>query len=205
MNAETVFTAADIVKRYIELRNFKQQREKEHEVELQPYKDAMIALEGMANQMLIDTGRRVHSHLHTGWWLDTGKKDDMLEANRVVLDEIPGEIRGSLDADSRIVGRVQIGEGTELVNSCVRGPAVIGRGCRLVNTFVGPYTSISDGVQIEESEIEHSIVLDNSKILRPGSRIEDSLIGRNVEVTRGQSRPAALRLLLGDDSQISLI
>jgi glucose-1-phosphate thymidylyltransferase len=70
---------------------------------------------------------------------------------------------------------------------------------------VGPYTSISDGVQNEESEIEHSIVLDNSKILRPGSRIEDSLIGRNVEVTRGQSRPAALRLLLGDDSQISLI
>jgi glucose-1-phosphate thymidylyltransferase len=158
-----------------------------------------------AIQMLIDTGRRVHSHLHTGWWLDTGKKDDMLEANRVVLDEIPGEIRGSLDASSRIVGRVQIGEGTELVNSCVRGPAVIGRACRLVNTFVGPYTSISDGVQIEDSEIEHSIVLDNSKIVRPGSRIEDSLIGRNVEVTRGQSRPAALRLLLGDDSQISLI
>ena len=158
-----------------------------------------------AIQMLIDTGRRVHSHLHTGWWLDTGKKDDMLEANRVVLDEIPAENRGSLDAGSRIVGRVRIGEGTELMNSCVRGPAVIGRGCRLVNTFVGPYTSISDGVEIEDSEIEHSIVLDHSKIVRPGSRIEDSLIGRNVEVTRGQSRPAALRLLLGDDSQVSLI
>jgi glucose-1-phosphate thymidylyltransferase len=158
-----------------------------------------------AIQTLIDSGRRVHSHVHTGWWLDTGKKDDMLEANRVVLDEIQMEIRGSLDAPSKVVGRVRIGEGTELVNSCVRGPAVIGAGCRLVNTFVGPYTSISDGVEIRDSEIEHSIVLDNSRILRPGSRIEDSLIGRCVEVTRGESRPAALRLLLGDDSQVSLL
>jgi glucose-1-phosphate thymidylyltransferase len=158
-----------------------------------------------AIQVLISSGRRVHSHIHTGWWLDTGKKDDMLEANRVVLDEIEPEIRGSLDAASRVVGRVRLGEGSTLVNSCVRGPAVIGAGCRLVNTFVGPYTSISDGVEIIDSEIEHSIVLDNSKIIRPGSRIEDSLIGRNVEVTCGESRPAALRLLLGDDSQVSLI
>jgi len=158
-----------------------------------------------AIQKLIDTGRQVHSHLHTGWWLDTGKKDDMLEANRVVLDELPTEVRGELDAASRIVGRVQIGEGTQLVNSCVRGPAVIGGGCRLVNTFVGPYTSISDGVEIVDSEIEHSIVLDGSKIVSPGSRIEDSLIGRNVAVTRGERRPAALRLLLGDDSEVSLI
>jgi glucose-1-phosphate thymidylyltransferase len=158
-----------------------------------------------AIQRLIDSGRRVHSHLHTGWWLDTGKKDDMLEANRVVLDEIQTEISGRLDAPSKVVGRVRIGEGTEFVNSCVRGPAVIGSGCRLINTFVGPYTSISDGVEIRDSEIEHSIVLDNSRIVRPGSRIEDSLIGRSVEVTRGESRPAALRLLLGDDSQVSLI
>ncbi len=158
-----------------------------------------------AIQKLIDTGRRVHSHLHTGWWLDTGKKDDMLEANRVVLDEIQAENLATLDAASRIVGRVRLGAGSELVNSCVRGPAVIGAGCRLVNTFVGPYTSISDGVEIVDSEIEHSIVLDNSKIIRPGSRIEDSLIGRNVEVTRGDRRPAALRLHLGDDSQVSLI
>jgi glucose-1-phosphate thymidylyltransferase len=158
-----------------------------------------------AIQVLISSGRRVHSHIHTGWWLDTGKKDDMLEANRVVLDEIEPEIRGSLDAASRVVGRVRLGEGSTLVNSCVRGPAVIGADCRLVNTFVGPYTSISDGVEIIDSEIEHSIVLDNSKIIRPGSRIEDSLIGRNVEVTCGKSRPAALRLLLGDDSQVSLI
>jgi glucose-1-phosphate thymidylyltransferase len=158
-----------------------------------------------AIQMLIDTGRRVHSHVHTGWWLDTGKKDDMLEANRVVLDELETDIRGRLDAPSRVVGRVRLGEGSELINSCVRGPAVIGQGCRLVNTYVGPYTSISDRVEIVDSEIEHSIVLDNSKILKPGSRIEDSLIGRNFEVTRGESRPAALRLLLGDDSQVSLI
>jgi glucose-1-phosphate thymidylyltransferase len=158
-----------------------------------------------AIQTLIDMGRRVHSHLHTGWWLDTGKKDDMLEANRVVLDEIQPENHAALDAASKLVGRVRLGAGTQLINSCVRGPAVIGQGCRLVNTFVGPYTSISDHVEIVDSEIEHSIVLENSRIVRPGSRIEDSLIGRNVEVTRGDRRPAALRLLLGDDSQVSLI
>jgi glucose-1-phosphate thymidylyltransferase len=158
-----------------------------------------------AIQTLLDMGRRVHAHIHTGWWLDTGKKDDMLEANRVVLDEIEGKIEGRVDADSRVVGRVQIGEGSELIGSSVRGPAVIGRNCRIEASFIGPYTSISDGVQITGSEIEHSIVLDNSRILRPGHRIEDSLIGRNVEVLRGEGKPAALRLLLGDDSQVSLL
>jgi len=158
-----------------------------------------------AIRRLVESGRRVHAHVHTGWWLDTGKKDDMLEANRVVLDEIPRDVQGRVDAESRVVGRVQIGEGTELIGSSVRGPAVIGRGCRIERSFIGPYTSISDGAQIVGSEIEHSIVLDGSRILDPGYRIEDSLIGRNVEVVRGDGKPAALRLLLGDDSQVSLL
>jgi glucose-1-phosphate thymidylyltransferase len=158
-----------------------------------------------AIQTLIQMGHPVHAHVHAGWWLDTGKKDDMLEANRVVLDDITREIRGQVDADSRVVGRVQIGEGTELIATCVRGPAVIGRNCRIERSFIGPYTSVSDGVRIVGSEIEHSIVLDGSRILEPGHRIEDSLIGRKVEVARGSGRPAALRLLLGDDSQVSLL
>jgi glucose-1-phosphate thymidylyltransferase len=158
-----------------------------------------------AIQTLIETGRPVHAHVHLGWWLDTGKKDDMLEANRVVLDELQREILGSVDAASRVVGRVRIGEGTELVNASVRGPAVIGCRCRIVNSFIGPYTSISDGAEVENSEIEHSIVLENSRIANPGQRIEDSLIGRNVQVARDEGRPAALRLLLGDDSQVCLI
>lgn len=157
-----------------------------------------------AIQELINAGHRVHSHIHEGWWLDTGKKDDMLEANRVVLDEIQPQLLGSLDAESRVTGRVQIGEGTELVRSSVRGPAVIGAGCRLVDTFVGPYTSISDGVQIRDAEIEHSIILDGSTVDQPGQRIEDSLIGRNVRICRANARPAALRLLLGDDSEVRL-
>lgn len=157
-----------------------------------------------AIQQLINTGHTVHSHVHQGWWLDTGKKDDMLEANRVVLDEIQTRIEGSLDSESRVSGRVQIGAGTELIRSSVRGPAVIGAGCRLVDTFVGPYTSISDGAQIENAEVEHSIILDQSRVLSPGQRIEDSLIGRNVRISRAQARPAALRLLVGDDSEINL-
>lgn len=158
-----------------------------------------------AIQQLINTGRRVTSHIHEGWWLDTGKKDDMLEANRVVLDEIQAKVDGTLDADSRVTGRVQVGAGTELIRSSVRGPAVIGAGCKLVDTFVGPYTSISDGAQINCAEIEHSIILENGVIDSPGQRIEDSLIGRNVRIVRSDSRPAALRLLLGDDSELRLI
>lgn len=157
-----------------------------------------------AIQRLIDTGRQVSSHVHQGWWLDTGKKDDMLEANRVVLDEIQARNEGSVDAESRVTGRVQIGAGTELIRSSVRGPAVIGAGCRLVDTFVGPYTSISDGVRINCAEVEHSIILDRSCIDSPGQRIEDSLIGRNVQIVRSDVRPAALRLLLGDDSELRL-
>lgn len=157
-----------------------------------------------AIQGLVDTKHRVHSHIHEGWWLDTGKKDDMLEANRVVLDEIQTDIRGNIDAESRVIGRVQVGFGSELINTTVRGPAVIGAGCRLVDTFIGPYTSISDGVQVTGAEIEHSIILDGSRIESPEQRIEDSLIGRNVRVSRARTRPAALRLLLGDDSDVCL-
>jgi glucose-1-phosphate thymidylyltransferase len=157
-----------------------------------------------AIQSLVKSGRRVNSHVQEGWWLDTGKKDDMLEANRVVLDEIRSEQRGTLDSESRVIGRVRIGAGTELIRSSVRGPVVIGEGCRLVDTFVGPYTSISDGVRISGAEIEHSIVLEGSRIEVPGCRIEDSLIGRNACVGRTEARPAALRLLLGDDSEVRL-
>lgn len=157
-----------------------------------------------AIQKLITTGHPVHSHVHQGWWLDTGKKDDMLEANRVVLDEIQPHNEGKLDSESRVIGRVQIGAGSELIRSTVRGPAVIGNGCRLVDTFVGPYTSISDGVYVESAEVEHSIILDGSRVEAPGQRVEDSLIGRNVRITRVPTRPAALRLLLGDDSEVNL-
>lgn len=158
-----------------------------------------------AIQHLIDTGRRVRAHELQGWWLDTGKKDDMLAANRTVLDTLRPDLRGTLDADSRVVGRVCIGEGTRLVNSSVRGPAVIGRRCELVNAFVGPYTSIGDGVAIHNSEVEHSILLENSRVIDLHGRLEDSLLGRNAQVTRSQQRPKAHRMMLGDDSHVEVL
>ena len=162
-----------------------------------------------AIQKLIDWKMKVGSNVLEDWWLDTGKKDDMLEANRIVLDEMPDE-RGispqaELDGATRIDGRVRIDDRTRLVNCVVRGPVVIGEECELRNTYIGPYTSIGSRVTITESEIEHSIVLDNSKILDFGGRIEDSLIARNVEVTRGQTRPIAYRFMLGDDSKVDIV
>lgn len=157
-----------------------------------------------AIQQLIDSGRRVLSHMLSGWWLDTGKKDDILEANRTVLDELHRSIRGELDAASKVIGRVVIGEGTMLERSVVRGPAVIGRNCVLRDAFIGPYTSIADGVTIERAEIEHSVLLENCTVVAPGHRIEDSLLGRSVEVTRSTDLPRAIRLMLGDDSKVQL-
>lgn len=157
-----------------------------------------------AIQQLIDSGRRVLSHMLSGWWLDTGKKDDILEANRTVLDELQRSIRGELDAASKVIGRVEIGEGTVLERSVVRGPAVIGRNCVLRDAFIGPYTSIADGVTIERAEIEHSVLLENCTVVAPGHRIEDSLLGRSVEVTRSTDLPRAIRLMLGDDSKVQL-
>ena len=158
-----------------------------------------------AIQVLLDTGRRVRAHELTGWWLDTGKKDDMLEANRTVLDQITTHVAGTLDERSQIVGRVRIEEGARLVNTTVRGPAIIGRNCELVNTFVGPYTSIGDNVVIHNSEVEHSILLENSRVLDLHGRLEDSLIGRSAQVTRTEKRPKAYRMMLGDDSHAEVI
>lgn len=157
-----------------------------------------------AIQDLIDHGCRVLSHRLSGWWLDTGKKDDILEANRVVLDTVERDVRGEADADSQVIGRVRIEEGARLVNTTVRGPAVIGKGCRLRNTFVGPYSSIANDVTLEDVEIEHSIVLENTALRGLDGRMADSLIGRNVELTRVDRKPRVHRFMLGDDSRVEL-
>lgn len=157
-----------------------------------------------AIQWLIDHGEEVHERTITGWWKDTGKLMDLLEANRIVLDTLEQRIDGTLDEASEIQGRVVIEEGAELVNSFVRGPAIIGRRTRLVNTFVGPYTAIYHGCEIVDSEIEHSIVLEDSQI-RHLRRLEDSLIGRSVEVGRSDRKPSAYRLMLGDHSRVGLV
>ncbi|MPZ88746.1 MAG: glucose-1-phosphate thymidylyltransferase [Nitriliruptorales bacterium] len=157
-----------------------------------------------AIQWLIDEGEEVHSQVIDGWWKDTGKLYDLLEANRIVLDALDPRISGTIDADSEVQGRVVVEEGAVLVNSFVRGPAIVGRGTRLVNTFIGPYTSIAHGCAIEDSEIEHSVVLEETRICDI-RRMEDSLIGKQVEVGLTTRKPRAYRLMLGDHSRVGLV
>ena len=158
-----------------------------------------------AIQGLIDDGHRVQSEVVTGWWKDTGQLADMLEANRLVLEEIAGDLRGEIDEQSRVEGRVVLGEGATVAGSVIRGPAVIGAGARIEGSFIGPYTSIGDGVRICRSEVEHSIVLAGSVVEDLGARMEASLLGRDVRLTRSEGMPKTLRLLVGDRSEIKLI
>ena len=157
-----------------------------------------------AIQWLMDHGARVEPHIITGWWKDTGRLEDMLEANRIVLESIEGQIKGKIQGTSSIIGRVVVEEGAEIIDSVVRGPAVIGERTRVVNSYVGPFTSIYHGVEIRNSEVEHSIILENSKILDAPSRIEDSLIGKDVVIRQTKSMPKALRFMLGDHSEVEL-
>lgn len=157
-----------------------------------------------AIQYLIDNKYTVEPHLIEGWWKDTGKLVDLLEANRLILEDFEGGNEGFVDKDSRLIGRVGLGKGAEVINSTVRGPVIIGENARIVNSFIGPFTSIYYDVLIENSEVEHSIVLEKSKICDI-HRIEDSLIGKGVEVSKSDIKPRAYRLMLGDNSKIGLI
>jgi glucose-1-phosphate thymidylyltransferase len=156
-----------------------------------------------AIQWLIDHGHRVNHEVLDGWWIDTGKKDPLLECNRLVLESLQPRVEGSVDADSVIEGRVIIEAGAEIVNSRVLGPAIIGSGTRIENSYVGPFTSVASDCVIVDSELEHSVVLSRSRIVDV-PRLTDSLIGREVELTRSTRRPRALRLMLGDNSAVEL-
>jgi glucose-1-phosphate thymidylyltransferase len=160
-----------------------------------------------AIQDLIDRGLDVHPHIVRGWWKDTGKLDDMLEANRIILENLEarrGVSLGTFGQGSRIEGRVQIGEGVELIDSLVRGPVVIGDGARIENAFVGPYTSIGERCKVVCCEIENSIVLADSEIRDTPLRIDGSLIGRNVKITKTDFKPKAYRFMLGDNSEVGI-
>ncbi|NLX09049.1 MAG: glucose-1-phosphate thymidylyltransferase [Chloroflexi bacterium] len=158
-----------------------------------------------AIQWLIDNGFSVYPHVHTGWWIDTGRPGEMLTANSLVLDELTPTIQGTVDAHSEIDSRVTIEAGAEIVNSVVRGPAIIGRNTRIVNSYIGPFTSIYHDVVIENSEIERSIVLEHSSICHIPARIQDSLIGRHTDVTISALRPKAIKMHLGDHSHLELL
>jgi glucose-1-phosphate thymidylyltransferase len=158
-----------------------------------------------AIQWLVDHGKSVHPHLVSGWWKDTGKIEDMLEANRIILDTFVAKGLESLGADSRVEGKVVIEPGARLTRCTVRGPAVIGEGTEIRDAFVGPYTAVGPNCLIDRCEIENSIVLENSKIRDLDHRLEGSLIGRNVQIGGSNSKPRAYRLLVGDDSRIGIL
>jgi glucose-1-phosphate thymidylyltransferase len=155
-----------------------------------------------AIQDLIDRGLDVRPHVVQGWWKDTGKLEDMLEANRLILETIERRIDGTVDAESRIDGRVIVEAGATIERSVVRGPVIIGKGARISGAYIGPFTAIGDDVELRDTEIEHSIVLEGAKITDLATRIEDSLIGRNVKIARQPVRPVAYRFMLGDNSEV---
>jgi glucose-1-phosphate thymidylyltransferase len=158
-----------------------------------------------AIQWLVDNGYTVRPHVIAGWWKDTGKLQDMLEANRIMLDMIETEVVGSCDQASQLHGRVKIGEGTTLVNSVVRGPAVIGADCEIRDAYIGPYSSIHDGCAVIGSEVEHSILLPGARVENIGRRLADSLMGCNSVVRKAEGVPAATRVMLGDKSEVEIV
>jgi glucose-1-phosphate thymidylyltransferase len=157
-----------------------------------------------AIQHLVDRGSRVEPHIVRGWWKDTGRLEDMLEANRLILETIDRRIDGEL-VDSRCDGRVVVERGARLERCTVRGPAIVGAGTRLVDCYVGPYTAIGENCTIDRAEIEHSIVLDGCAIEDLDGRMESSLLGRNVTIRRGVAQPRAYRFLVGDNSDIGIL
>lgn len=157
-----------------------------------------------AIQGLIDEGLTVRSHIVEGWWKDTGTVEAMLDANRLILEDVEANNHAEICENCRIEGRVSIGKGSRLTNSTVRGPVVIGENCVLEDTFVGPFTAIDSNTRISRSEIEYSIILSDCTLEDIPSRIEGSLIGRGVKVSRSTGVPKTLQLVLGDSSSIAL-
>jgi len=157
-----------------------------------------------AIQYLVDGGRRVEPHIVKGWWKDTGRLDDMLEANRLILDRIEPRVEGDLIA-SQCDGRVVVEPGARLERTSVRGPAIIGAGAQLTDCYIGPYTAIGEDCVICEAEVEHSILLAGSSVRNLEGRMESSLLGRNVTISRGVRQPKAYRFMVGDNSEIGIL
>jgi glucose-1-phosphate thymidylyltransferase len=156
-----------------------------------------------AIQWLIDTGHIVLSEVLEGWWIDTGKLTPLLEANRLLLEGLERRVDGEMDEASQVDGRVVIEAGAHIIASHIRGPAIIGAGCRVVDSYVGPFSAIGPGCLIEHSEVEHSVLLGSVRVVNVG-RLEDSLLGYGVEVTRSARRPRATRLMVGDHCVVDL-
>ena len=156
-----------------------------------------------AIQHLIDSGHEVEPHVIKGWWKDTGKLEDMLEANRMMLEGVEGN-EGEVDNDSKLFGSVRLEKGSKIINSVIRGPVTIGENTVVDNSYIGPFSSIYYDCVIKNSEIEHSIILEKSSV-SDMHRIEDSLVGKNVTISKTEQKPKAYRLMLGDSSNVEVI
>jgi glucose-1-phosphate thymidylyltransferase len=156
-----------------------------------------------AIQFLIDHGYQVRAQQITGWWKDTGKVEDLLEANRIMLDEQGGRIHGSVDEATHIVGAVVVDEGATVTESVIRGPVIIGRDAVVARSTLGPHVSVYDGSRIEDSEISDSIIMGGATIseMRP---MNGSLIGTNVEIRKSDRHPTAFQFVIGDSSQVQV-
>jgi len=157
-----------------------------------------------AIQRLLDKGKVVRSFILEHWWLDTGKKDDLLEANRVVLDElVVRNLEGEVDEVSKVTGRVALARGARVESSTIRGPVVVGCNTIVRHSFIGPYTSIGNNCVIENAVLEHSVILDGARIANV-ERMEDSVVGRNATVAGSRENSRALRLMIGDDAEVKI-
>jgi len=155
-----------------------------------------------AIQWLIEHGYRVDASFVEGWWKDTGKPEDIIEANRLMLDDLKMKNEGQIDC-SKVAGRVVIEKGTKIERSVIMGPCIIGKDCLISDSYIGPFTSVGHGCRICGTEVEDSIIMDDSKISNAG-KIVESLIGKNVRIREGVSKPKGHRLIVGDNSDISL-
>jgi glucose-1-phosphate thymidylyltransferase len=157
-----------------------------------------------AHTYLIEHGYKVGYSEITGWWKDTGKPADLLEANRLILDNIQPDFKGEVDKVSSVLGKVILGEGSKVVNSIVRGPAIIGKNAIIENSYIGPFTSIGDNTIVRNAEVEYSIVLRDCKIMNVKPRIEGSILGNDVEVVDAAGKPLVHRFMIGDQSRVEV-
>jgi len=160
-----------------------------------------------AHQYLIDQGHLLSYSEVTGWWKDTGQPEDLLEANRFVLDQIVeggGAVTGEIDAQSELRGKIILEPGVSIIQSQIRGPVVIGSGSRIERSYIGPYTAIARDCYIRNTELEYSIVLDRCRMTDVDVRIEKSLLGREVEMSKSRVRPHTQKFVVGDQSRIEL-
>ncbi len=157
-----------------------------------------------AHTYLIAKGYKVGYSEITGWWKDTGKPSDLLEANRLVLDNMEMKVEGEVDKASTVVGKVVLEKGARVINSVVRGPAIIGSGTTIENSYIGPFTSIGRNSAIRNSEVEYSIVLQECKIMDVHIRIEGSILGNDVEIVEASGKPRVHRFMIGDQSRVEV-